>query len=74
MEELVAAIFAFCVSSKSGIDTYNTNQLVACNSYVTNCIPNTHNWSQKDVDQCGAQGKVANWTFKVRKEYETNEE
>lgn len=73
MAELVAAIFVFCTSSSSGIDTYNTEDLVACNSYVTNCIPNTHNWTQKDVDACGQEGRNKNYVFKVRKEYETNE-
>lgn len=62
MEELVALIFTFCSSSVIIPDQDDTNKIVACNTYITNCvIDRKSHWTRKDLNRCEQEGIRSNW-------------
>jgi len=62
MEELVALIFTFCTSTTVIPNQNDTDTIIACNTYVTNCvIDKKSGWDRKNLSRCEQEGIRTKW-------------
>lgn len=65
MEELVALIFTFCISPTVVSTPDDTDTIVACQAYVTNCVVDLKShWTDKELKRCEQEGLRRDWNTK----------
>ena len=64
MEELVALVFTFCISPTVVSNPNDTETIIACQAYVTNCtIGAKSEWDKKKLNRCEQEGLSKNWNY-----------